>query len=190
MDSAALRAFLVMTGLSPGEFARLVDVTPRAVTMWLSGERAVPGPAAAYARVFAGMPPTARYSELVRIKESEIKMRDGMYAVVYQGTQGAGYATVLFDNGRVYGADPFGAKYDGYYDYDVSSGLAELHVKLTFPPHVAPVFADAQPFEWSVDIVGHMDPRHERGLADFKTTLGHKIQTQYQFLRELPPSLA
>lgn len=190
MNQDGLRAFLAETGLSPGDFAKLVEVTPRAVALWLSGERAIPGPAAAYARVFAGLPPGERYIELQRLNESEAKMRDGMYAVVYQGTQGAGYATVIFDGGRVYGADPFGGKYDGYYDYDVATGMAKLHVKLTFPPNVPAVFAPAQPFEWSVDIVGYMDPRQDRGLVDFTTTLGQKVQTQYQFLRDLPSAAA
>jgi hypothetical protein len=190
MNQDGLRAFLGKTGLLAGDFAKLVDVTPRAVAMWLSGERAMPGPAAAYARIFSGLPAGARYIELQRLNESETKMRDGMYAVVYQGTQGAGYATVIFDGGRVYGADPLGGKYDGYYQYDVGTGIAKLHLKVTFPPNVPAVFAPAQPFEWSVDIAGHIDPRHDRGVVEFTTMLGQKIQTQYQFLRELPSAAA
>lgn len=186
MNEEDLRFFLAATGLSPSDFARLVDVTPRAVAMWLSGQRTIPGPAAAYARVFSGLPVSARNAELQRLKESEAKMRDGMYAVQYTSIGGAGYATVILDSGRVYGADPLGGKYDGHYEYDVATGMAKVRLKVTSPANVATVFAPAQPFEWSVDIEGYMDPRIDRGHTEFTTPLGPKIQTQYHFLRALP----
>lgn len=190
MNQDSLRAFLADTGLAPLDFAKLVDVTPRAVAMWLSGERAIPGPAAAYARVFAGLPPGARYVELQRVNESEAKMRDGMYAVRYQGVEGAGYATMILDNGKAYGADPLGGKYDGLYEYDAATGTAKVFLKVSMPPNVPSVIGPAQRFEWSVDIVGEIDPRLDRGYVEFATTLGPKIQAQYHFLRDLPATLS
>lgn len=186
MTAADLRSFLLEARLSQAEFAKLVDVTPRAISMWLSDERKIPGPVDAYARVFRGLTVGTRQAEVRRLKEIKATMRDGMYAVLYHsGTQG-GYATVILDNGRAYGADPAGGKYDGHYDYDDATNLAKVQLKVTFPPHVPAVFAPAQPFEWSVDITGDLDPRLDRGFVAFTTALGPTIQAQYQFLRELP----
>ncbi len=190
MTPPELLSFLQQAGLSQAEFAKLVEVTPRAVTMWLAGERAIPGPAEAYIRVFAGLPPGARAIEMRRLKETKTAMRDGMYAVQYRSDAGAGYATVILDSGRAYGADPLGGRYDGYYGYDQATGLAMVQLKVTFPPNVPAVFGPAHPFEWSVDIVGDVDPRLDRGHVQFTTTLGPKIEAQYQFLRELPSALA
>jgi transcriptional regulator with XRE-family HTH domain len=186
MNQEELRAFLATTGLSVADLAKLVDVTPRGVAMWLSGERAIPGPVAAYVRIFSGLPDGARYGELQRLLDSEAKMRDGMYAVQYRSGEGAGFASVILDSGRVFGADPFGGKYDGYYAYDAATGLATVKLKVAFPPGAPAVFAQAQPFEWSVDIVGVIDPRLDRGHVVFDTPLGRKIEAQYQFLRDLP----
>ena len=80
-----------------------------------------------------------------------------------------------------------GGKYDGDYVYNGATGLAMVHLKVTFPPNIPAVFAPAQPFEWSVDMTGNMDPRVERGFIELTTAaLGQKVQAQYQFLRELP----
>jgi hypothetical protein len=190
MSQEDLRVFLARTGLSVVDLAKLVDVTPRAVAMWLSGERAIPGPIGAYTRIFSWLPDGARSSELQRLKESEAKMRDGMYGVQYRSGEGAGFATVILDSGRVYGADPLGGKYDGYYAYDVATGLATVKLKVTFPPGAPAVFAAAQPLEWSVDIVGVIDPRLDRGHVVFDTPLGRQIEAQYQFLRDLPATAA
>lgn len=189
MTAEELRAFLRDAGLAPAEFARLLDLTPRAVGLWLSGERAVPGPAEAYARVFVTLPTGARSIELRRLKEAKQSMRDGMYAVQYHSGLSEGYAMIILDAGRAYGADPAGGRYDGYYEYDDITGTANVQLKVSFPPNVPAVFAPAQPFEWSVDILGRVDPRLERGHIEFTTTLGPKILAQYQFLRELPTAI-
>lgn len=186
MSIDELRGFLRKSGLAPGELAKLLGITPRAVGLWLSGERDVPGPADAYMRIFLDLSAGARSIELRRLTESKPTMRDGMYAVQYQSGTSSGYATVVLDNGRAYGADPAGGSYDGYYHYDEAIGTATVHLKITFPPNVPAVFAPAQPFEWSVDIVGDVDPRLSRGPVEFTTALGHKIHAQYHFLRELP----
>ena len=45
MNSGELKLILAEFDLSQSDFSKLVDVTPRAVTLWISGTRAVPGPA-------------------------------------------------------------------------------------------------------------------------------------------------
>ena len=191
MKHTELRAFLAETGLSQGDLAKLLEVSPRAIGFWLSEERAIPGAVDAYARLFKSLPPSLRQTETRRLKETKPTMRDGMYAVVYQNASSTsyGYGTVIFDDGRIYGADPAGGKYDGDYTYDDASQLATIHLKVTFPPNVPAVFAPAQPFEWSVDMTAVIDPRADKGLIELTTALG-KVQAQYQFLRQLPGAAA
>lgn len=190
MTNEQLRQFLDEMALTQVQFARLLGVTPRAVTQWLGGGRSVPGPAEAYARVFAAMPVSARLLEIKRLKESKAAMRDGMYAVQYQSQTsdaiGFGYATMVLNNGRVYGADPLGGRYDGDYIYDEAAGIAKVRLKVTFPPNVQTVFGPLHPFEWSIDISGDLDPRVQKGYTAFTTPFGPRIQAQYQFLRPLP----
>jgi Helix-turn-helix len=192
MLPAELRAFLLESGLTQAQFARLVDVTPRAVTQWLAGARAVPGPVGAYLRVFRAASPSARQLELQRLQESKPTMRDGMYAVQYQsrgpGGVGYGYATIVLDSGKVFGADPAGGKYDGEYLYDETVGMAQVRLKVTMPPNVQAVFGPIHPYEWSIDITGTLDPTVETGYTEFRTPLGPTIEAQYQFLRGLPES--
>lgn len=183
-----LRGFLLEADLSTSDFAKLIDVTPRAVSLWLSSERSIPGPVEAYARVYKSLPTGNRQRECALLKEDKSTMRDGMYAVQYHSVGGGGYATVVFEGGRIYGADPTGGKYDGYYTYDQATGMALAQVKVTMPPNVPAVFGPAYPFEWSIDITGNLDPRLERGHVQFTTAMGPTIDAQYQFLRDVPTS--
>ena len=102
-----LKIVLGEIGISQADFARLVGVTPRAVSLWMVGDRNIPGPVEAYARLLAAVPPSARQAELNRLKERKTPMRDGMYEVRYQSAGGQGAGTLILDNGRVFGADRF-----------------------------------------------------------------------------------
>ncbi len=117
-------------------------------------------------------------------------MREGMYAVFYHSQtdagSGLGYATMILEGGKAYGADPFGGTYDGDYAYDEATGTADVRLKVTFPPNVQAVFGPVHPYEWSIDIIGKVDPNLDRGFTEFTTALGPTIKAQYQFLRTLP----
>lgn len=190
MTASGLREFLGRAGLSQGQFAKLLAVTPRAVSLWLANERALPGPAEAYIRLFEAMPAALRQAELRCLNESAPRMRDGMYAVFYhsqtEAGTGIGYATMILESGKAYGADPFGGTYDGDYAYDEATRTANLRLKVTFPANVQAVFGPVHPYEWSIDITGTVDPSLDRGFTEFTTTIGPTIKAQYQFLRTLP----
>ena len=64
MTAAELRAAVGKLDLSQAQLARLLDVTPRAINTWLSGTRPVPGPVAAYLRLFASTPLAVRLAEV------------------------------------------------------------------------------------------------------------------------------
>ncbi len=186
MTSEDLRAFLIETGISQADFARLVGVTSRAVALWLAGARDIPGPADAYARVFRQLSPSLRQQELNRLKERGSGMRDGMYGISFQGEQGVGEGMLIFDGGRVYGTDRGGARYDGEYLYSENTGQAEMTLKVTFPPGGESVFGIANPYEWSIDVKASLDPKQDSGQLAVKTSLGQLLNAQYQFLRALP----
>lgn len=56
--------FIDKIGLSPTDFSKLVGVTPRAVSLWLNGQREIPGPVYAYVRLLLSLPPHLRRREI------------------------------------------------------------------------------------------------------------------------------
>jgi DNA-binding transcriptional regulator YiaG len=57
MNAAELRSILSALGLSQVDLARLILISTRAVNLWATGERVVPGPVAAYLRLILSLPP-------------------------------------------------------------------------------------------------------------------------------------
>jgi len=113
-------------------------------------------------------------------------MRDGMFGITFQGQQGAGMGLLVFDNGRVYGTDTEGVRYDGEYLFNEGSGLADVKLKVTFPPNVQAVFGISNPYEWAFDVTTKFDPRQKAGALVVNTSLGKPINAQFRFLRGLP----
>jgi predicted transcriptional regulator len=181
-----LKNILIELELSQVDFARLIGVTARAVTLWMVGDRGIPGPVESYARLLSSIPVAARQAEFKRLKERKTNMRDGMYGVEYTSVAGAGVGVLILDNGRVFGADPFGGKYDGEYLYNEVTGLAELRLKLTFAPNAPAVFGITNPYEWSIDVAAKIDPRLDSGQTRIATPVGPQIDAQYRYLRALP----
>ncbi|MEQ1710457.1 MAG: helix-turn-helix domain-containing protein, partial [Hyphomicrobium sp.] len=52
----SLKGILDQLGLKQTELARLLDVSSRTVSLWATGETALPGPVAAYLRVVRSRP--------------------------------------------------------------------------------------------------------------------------------------
>jgi hypothetical protein len=186
MTTDELRLFLAETDISQADFARLVDVTPRAVTLWMSGERAIPGPAAAYVRAFKLLPLNLRQAELSRLKERGTGMRDGMFGISFQGQHGVGMGMLIFDAGKVYGTDVEGVRYDGEYVFNEKTGKADVKLKVTFPPNVVAVFGISNPYEWAFDVTTSFDPKIKSGQLAVQTSIGQPLNAQYVFLRSLP----
>ncbi len=187
MTTDHLRALLTSFGLSQADFARLIGVTPRAVTLWLNSERTIPGAAKAYLRVFELLPPNLRQIELNRLKEKGTAMRDGMFGMVFQSTPGnAGMGMLVLDNGRVYGTDTEGVRYDGTYLFNEHTGIADIKAKVTFPPNVRAVFGVSNPYEWAFDITASFNPKQNKSTVKVSTSLGQPITAQIVYLRALP----
>ena len=173
--------------IGKSEFAMLLGVTVRAVGMWSSGDREIPGPVAAYLRLLQSLPGALQVREMARLSKGEAIMYDGMYRVEYQGIEGAGTAALIFQNGIVFGHDG-GVIYDG--DYAPSEpGLMDLHLYLTVPPGVALVQGVApQHSEYRFEIRARVPARGNAPLK-IETPFGIVV-CRLSFLRPLPSSLA
>lgn len=189
MESAELKALIRSLDLTQVDFAALVGVTPRAVNLWMTEERTIPGPVEAYGRLLNVLPPNLRQIELGRLNQRGTGMRDGMFGINFQGQSGAGMGMLVFDAGRIYGTDTEGAKYDGEYVFQESSGKADVLLKVRFPPNVRSVFGIANPYEWAIDVSTTLDPKQNSGSVVVKTSLGHAINAQYKYLRALPETV-
>ena len=80
MEENIVRITLDTLGLSSADFARLVGVTPRAVSLWLGSQREIPGPVRAYARLLFSLPPSLRRAEIENtLSERKQPMRPFKY---------------------------------------------------------------------------------------------------------------
>jgi hypothetical protein len=186
MTNIDLRMLLEELDLSYAAFARLVEVTPRAVTLWLSGDRTIPGPAVAYLRAFKLLPLNLRQVELSRLKHRGTGMRDGMFGISFEGQHGAGDGVLVFDAGKIYGTDTEGVRFDGEYEFDEGTGRVHAKLKVTFPANVHSVFGVENPYEWSMDVTTSFDPRIDSGPLPVTTSLHQPLKAQYRYLRALP----
>jgi transcriptional regulator with XRE-family HTH domain len=186
MASEQLKLLLNGLDLTQADFARLIGVTSRAVNLWMTEERAVPGPAAAYARLLSSLPLNLRQLEFSRLKQGGTNMRDGMFGITYQGQAGAGMAVLIFEAGRIYGTDALKGRYDGAYVFNENSGLVDATVKVTFPPNVPSVFGIVNPYEWSIDVTASFNPKQDAGQLNVRTSLQQPLHAQFAFLRPLP----
>jgi len=186
MKSSDLKAALAELGISQADFSRLVGVTSRAVTLWMGDERAIPGPVDAYVRILCLLPGNLRQVEFSRLKEKGTAMRDGFFGISFQSQNDAAMGVLIFDNGRVYGTDVAGVRYDGEYLFDETSSLARVKIKVTFPPNVRAVFGIVNPYEWSFDVTAKFNPKQNAGQLAVKTSIGKALSARYVFLRDLP----
>jgi hypothetical protein len=188
MNSAELKTTLQELNITQADLARLLLVTPRGVNLWINESRTVPGPAEAYLRLFRLLPPNLRQIELNRLKNNGTGMRDGIYGITFEGPQASGMGLLILDAGRVYGADAGAARYDGDYLFHEDTGIADIVLKVTFPPNIMSVFGIANPYEWAIDVSTSLDPKHDSGSLAVRTSLGQPLIAQFKFLRSLPES--
>lgn len=186
MTCDELSQTLTQCAIRQADFARLISVTSRAVSLWLSGEREIPGPAEAYLRLFQSLPENLRRIELARLKEGGTKMRDGMFGITFQGHFGAGMGILVFDSGKVYGTDREGARYDGSYIYREEAERVDVILKVTFPPNGNTVLGITNPYEWAIDITAAFNPKRNSGSIEVQTSLHETLTAQYKYLRPLP----
>jgi transcriptional regulator with XRE-family HTH domain len=135
-----LKRVLDRLGLKQSEFAKLLDVSPRTVSLWATGEVALPGPVRAYLRLLQRAELSARSAELARLSLPRSVFEDGLYSLTY-GTSGGDHGktdrtdgVALLRSGRIVGSDAGGGKFEGTYQFDSTRQTNHFHVWLRVPP--------------------------------------------------------
>ena len=155
MTQDDLKGMLDSLDMKPVELASLLNVTPRAINLWLAGEREVPGPTEAYLALLLSLPPALRAKEKLRLQnKGEKDMPEGMYLATYTGTADAGFAVLVFQHGKIFGMDVGRVAYDGTYKPTGTPGQVAIHLKLSVPagvPLVMGVPAKPVPYSFEID---------------------------------------
>lgn len=185
MNGHDLRSIIEELGISQAELSRLIEVTPRAVSLWLSEEREVAGPVAAYLRLLASLPRSLQVKELARIRKEDPSMYEGMYRFDYQGKEGTGLGVMVLARGRAFGSDG-GVQYDGTYQPSTARpGYVDAHLHLTVPPGVPLVQGvAAQAVAYGFDLNCSFAARGVTAVG-IETPFG-LVEAQVTFLRPVP----
>jgi transcriptional regulator with XRE-family HTH domain len=190
MKGLELRPLLEKLRISQADLARLVGVTPRAVNSWATSEQEeVPGPVAAYIQLLVSLPLDYQRRELMRLRPEEIKMMDGMYSVEFAGRAGAGYGFIVFNRGRIQGADCTGVQFDGNYFPVAGHNLLNIRVRAVVPAGVWLVQGTpAQPQPYAFSIAGNIAPGNSSEIT-VQTDFG-PVNVRFNFMRTLDNSQA
>lgn len=186
MNASELKIAIGELRLSQGDFARLVGVSVGAVSQWLSGTRSIPGPVEAFVNLFMKLPASIRDFELAQLAKGNELMRNGMYLIRFTGSDGEGYATLTFEDGRAFGFDMAGALYDGVVTME-ANGVAQVDIKVRMPANTKSVINGiSQPFEWTLPVSAKMNALNDTGYVVVNTGLGPSLQATYYRMRDLP----
>jgi len=189
MDGKSFLETLANLGASKGEFAALIGVTTRAINLWASGEREIPGPCAAYLRLLESLPMALRVQELARVRQEQQMKYDGMYAVRFAGRDGDGICALVLMDGCVFGHDG-GVHYDGTYQPNqLDPTRMDLDLRLTVPAGVVLVQGvPVQPADYWFPLKVSVPARGEVN-QNISTPYG-PVQCSIKYLRSITPHLA
>jgi hypothetical protein len=177
-------------GVSTADFAKLARVTTRAVNMWLTGEREMPGPASAYLNLFAELPRALQKKELARVKDEDPAMFEGMYGIQFVGTEGFGVGILVLMGGKVFGCDEGRVTYDGHYEPSQKRKKhLDVVIRVTVPAGVAAVTGvPPQPVTYWFDLRASI-PTQEDSIVEVTTPYG-AVCVRVTYMRGIPQDLA
>ena len=181
-----LRFALLELGITQTHLARLINITPRAISLWLGSERGIPGSVEAYLRLMLSLPQSERQLELSHLNKGNETMKDGIYKIDYVGVAGTGYAMLVFEGGRIYGSDVAHGEYDGHYAPNQNTGMVDIAVKVKMPANIPSVIGMTQPFEWMLNVEASMNPKRDIDNISVRNNLGQPLNAHYEFMRSLP----
>lgn len=190
MSNSSLKDILDRLGLKQAELARLIDVSPRTVSLWATGETQLPGPVAAYLRVLQLLPADVLGEELRRVNGRSRMLDEGLYNLEYRaeylGESDSGTALAVLRNGKILGSDRHGGVFMGSYEYDAMTGLNAVHLRMHVPPDGMLVtgFA-AGPDGATVDVVGSFG-RAAPATSAFAEVAGRPVEVTMTYLGALP----
>lgn len=181
MTEGQLKPMLEKLGLRQSEFARLLNVTPRAVNMWATGAQPVPGYAMAYLRLLEAAEPAARDAEFGRLAEGLAPLSEGIYGVSYTcETSGeSGRGLVVLRAGKLTGSDIEGNLFCGTYRFDRAKGTNLVELQLGTQEHESAQASESDALRTSFTI------SRAKPVATF--TIGrHTYEIELRFLGTLP----
>lgn len=192
MSNPSLKETLDRIGLKQIELAQLLDVSPRTVSLWSTGETALPGPVAAYLRVLQLLPLEGRAVELRRIAGRSKMIDEGLYNVEYRssvlsGDDGeGGSALAVLRSGKILGSDRFGAVFMGSYEFDPVNETNSVHLRLHVPPQGELITGFAAGPEGAiVEIAGQFE-RAAPVARSIAEVAGHPVEVTMTYLGALP----
>lgn len=185
-----LKESLDRLGLLQSEFARLIDVSPRTVSLWATGEKTFPGPAAAYVSLLERLPKEALTEELTRVGQRSKMFDQGVYGLHYRGRDmvehEGGNALAVLRNGKIFGSDRWGGVFAGSYEFDNASETTRVHVRVDVPPYGELVTGYAAgPKGASIDIAGTFDRPAPQSISVVEVA-GRPVEVQLTYLGPLP----
>jgi small nuclear ribonucleoprotein (snRNP)-like protein len=184
MDQNQFRKIIGNLGLSTQVVAALLNVTPRAVSLWLNGDRSVPGTVDAYMNLFMRLNSDAQRAEIAGATMENRPMREGMYYLEFVGPLGTGAGTITLESGRLYGFDVGGGAYDGVYTFDPSTNLVSVEMEVRMPAGAFSVLGPPQKFDWTLKVKTAFDRDHT-GKITAHTDIG-SVEGNIRFMRALP----
>ena len=137
---SGLKRVLDRLGLKQIEFAQLLDVSPRTVSLWATGTVGIPGPVKAYLRMLQTCEPSRRAAEIARLSTDQPGIDDGLYSLSYAASVADGVVAVtgdavaLLKAGRIVGSDNGGGTFEGTYQFDTVRRTNHFRVWLRVPP--------------------------------------------------------
>ena len=137
---SGLKRVLDRLGLKQIEFAQLLDVSPRTVSLWATGTVGIPGPVKAYLRMLQTCEPSRRAAEIARLSTDQPGIDDGLYSLSYGASVADGVVAVtgdavaLLKAGRIVGSDNGGGTFEGTYQFDTVRRTNHFRVWLRVPP--------------------------------------------------------
>ncbi|MCB1519714.1 MAG: helix-turn-helix domain-containing protein [Hyphomicrobiaceae bacterium] len=190
MAKLSIKAALDRLGLKQSEFARLIEVSPRTVSFWATGESSLPGPVAAYLRVLAMLPPASLSDELRRVKGRAKMLDEGLYNVEYRSTcvemPDGGNALAVLRNGKILGSDRWGGVFMGSYDFDHAMERNSVHLRMNIPPEGVLVTGFHAGEEGAtIDIVGSFERAAPVTMATANVG-GFPVEVTMTYLGPLP----
>jgi hypothetical protein len=60
----------------------------------------------------------------------------GFYTCYLTGSDGAGFAMLILQRGKIIGADPLGTRFDGKYKLATDTGRISINVSVQYPPNM------------------------------------------------------
>ena len=119
-------------------------------------------------------------------------MKEGMYSITFRGQQGHGWGVLVFDSGKIWGADQARGMYDGDYEYNEQTQSIDATIQVKFDKHssyehIALVTGADVPPEGTEFPVQVSLPRDVDEPVAFKAeVLGQPVAVEIHKIREAP----